>query len=238
MSLENREIVVGVDGSEQSLGALRWAAREARRRSAPLHIVTAYSMPLFVGSTFDAGYAAIDEAALDRAVRAVEEHGLAGPADEWRSWRDRLRRETDERGVAADGSFRQTYDADEVDASLLRIPHTGYCAYDDDRMLATVARIERELVDDEGFVHRYRTSGDGLGGQESSFLICTFWLVEQYARSGRRDDASALMDKLLAVRSDLGLLAEEYDTSAGHSLGNYPQAFSHLALIRACDALG
>ena len=105
-------------------------------------------------------------------------------------------------------------------------------------MLATVARIEDDLVDAHGFVRRYVPDGsDGVGGGEGAFLMCTFWLVEQYARSGRRDEAVALMDRLLAIRNDVGLLAEEYDARCGELLGNYPQAFSHLALIRAAEAL-
>lgn len=105
-------------------------------------------------------------------------------------------------------------------------------------MLATVARIEDELVDAHGFVRRYRPTGaDGLSGGEGSFLMCSLWLVEQYAVTGRRAEAIALMDKVLAARSDIGLLAEEYDPIEQTLLGNYPQAFSHLALIRAADAL-
>lgn len=176
-------------------------------------------------------------AAFDRAIRAVAEHGLAGPAARWRSHRDSLRGEILTRGVR-DGAFVQHYDTNSVDAALLQIPQTGFVTADSPVMLATVARIERELLDEHGFVRRYRTDGaDGLEGGEGSFLMCSFWLVEQYARSGRREDAVALMDRLLGLRTDLGLLAEEYDAGTGRLLGNFPQAFSHLALVRAAEAL-
>lgn len=180
-------------------------------------------------------------AAFDQGVRAVEQHGLRGDVEHWRTLRDQVRAEIEERGVGPDGAFRQTYDGDEVDASLLQIPHTGFCAYDDPRMLATVRRLEEELVDDAGFLHRYRMgdSGniDGLDGGEEPFLICTFWLVEQYARSGRLEDAERLMQACVEAGAPLDLLAEEYDPASRRMLGNYPQAFSHLGLVRAADAI-
>lgn len=179
-------------------------------------------------------------AAFDQGVRAIERHDLDGPLEDWRALRDRLRAEIEERGFdAAANSFTQTYDNDEVDASLLQLPHTGFCDYEDPRMLGTVARIEAELSDGDGLVHRYRTAAglDGLEGDESAFLLCSFWLVEQYACSGRLDEANALMDRLVGLTSDLGLLSEEYDLKAGRLIGNYPQAFSHLALVRAAAAL-
>ncbi|MFC8192119.1 glycoside hydrolase family 15 protein [Cellulomonas sp. NPDC057328] len=179
-------------------------------------------------------------AAFDRGVRAVEDHGLDGPVDRWRALRDRLRAEIDTRGFdEATNSFTQTYDGTEVDASLLQLPHTGYLAYDDPRMLGTVARIEADLRDEHGLVHRYRTEAglDGLEGGEHPFLICCFWLVEQYAHSGRLPEAESLMDQLVGYANDLGLLSEEYDADAGRLIGNFPQAFSHLGLIRAADAI-
>jgi len=178
-------------------------------------------------------------AALDRGIRAVERHGLDGPVAEWTALRTRLRDEILTRGVSArTGSFTQTYDNDEVDASLLQIAQTGFVSADDPRMLATVARIEDELMRD-GLLLRYRTSAgtDGLAGDEHPFLACSFWLVEQYARSGRRADGAALMDALVATATPLGLLAEEYDPAGGRQIGNFPQAFSHLGLVRAADAL-
>lgn len=180
-------------------------------------------------------------AAFDRGVRAVEEHGYDGPVERWRELRARLAEEIEERGFNAElNSYTQTYDSTEVDASLLQLPHTGYLAYDDPRMLGTVARIEEDLLDAEhGLVHRYRTEAgmDGLEGEEYPFLLCAFWLVEQYAHGGRVEDAQAMMDKLVSYSSDLGLLAEEYDPKSGRLAGNFPQAFSHLGLIRAADAI-
>lgn len=180
-------------------------------------------------------------AAFDRGVRAVEEHGYDGPVERWRELRDRLAEEIEEDGFDADlGSYTQTYDGREVDASLLQLPHTGYLAYDDPRMLGTVARIEEDLLDAEhGLVHRYRTEAgmDGLEGEEYPFLLCAFWLVEQYAHSGRVEDAERMMSQLVGYSSDLGLLSEEYDPESGRLAGNFPQAFSHLGLIRAADAI-
>ena len=179
-------------------------------------------------------------AAFNEGVRAVEEHGLEGDADHWTQLRDRLREEILEHGYDEDrGTFTQTYDNAEVDASLLQLPHTGFIAYDDERMLGTVAAIEEDLQGPEGLVHRYRTEDgiDGLEGDEYPFLICCFWLVEQYACSGRVDDAEELMGRLIGYANDVGLLAEEYDPGSGRLAGNFPQAFSHLGLIRAADAL-
>ncbi len=177
-------------------------------------------------------------AAFDRGIRAVEEHGLTGPVERWRGLREQLRTEILTHGVRA-GAFVQHYATDEVDAALLQIPQTGFVAADSDLMRATVTRIEQDLLDPHGFVRRYRPTGaDGLSGGEGAFVMCSFWLVEQYARSGRRTDAVALMEKLLATRNDVGLLAEEYDAESGRLLGNFPQAFSHLALVRAAEALG
>jgi GH15 family glucan-1,4-alpha-glucosidase len=163
-------------------------------------------------------------AALDRGVRAVREHGLDGDAARWEQMRDRLQAEIDERGVHP---------------SLLVLPQVGFCRADDPRMLRTVERMERTLMPD-GLLLRYRTSSgvDGLPGAEHPFLACSFWLVEQYAASGRVDDARVLMDGLVAFANDVGMLSEEYDTGGARQAGNMPQAFSHLALVRAADALG
>jgi GH15 family glucan-1,4-alpha-glucosidase len=179
-------------------------------------------------------------AAFDQGVRAVEEHGLDGPVQRWRELRSRLAEEIFERGFNEElNSFTQTYGNHEVDASLLQLPHTGLLSYDDPRMLGTVAQIERDLQGETGLLHRYRTEAglDGLSGQEYPFLICAFWLVEQYAHSGRLDDARRLMDQLLGYSTDLGLLSEEYDPHTHRLAGNFPQAFSHLGLIRAADAI-
>jgi GH15 family glucan-1,4-alpha-glucosidase len=179
-------------------------------------------------------------AAFDQGIRAVEQHGLDGPLQRWRDLRDRLREEIMDHGFDEKlNSFTQTYDNTEVDASLLQLPHTGFLVYDDPRMLGTVARIERELADEHGLLRRYRTRAgrDGLPGDEYPFLICTFWLVEQYAHSGRLDDAQGLLDQLTGYASNLGLYAEEYDPDSGRLAGNFPQAFSHLGFIRAVDAV-
>lgn len=179
-------------------------------------------------------------AAFDRGIRAVEDYGFDGPVDTWRDHRDSLAAEIEEHGWNGEiGSYTQTYGSTDVDASLLQLPHVGYLDYDDPRMLSTVARIERDLVDPDGFLYRYRTETgkDGLPGGEYPFLICSFWLVEQYALSGRKAEARELMDRLVAAASPLGLLSEEYSPHHRRLAGNYPQAFSHLGLIRAADAV-
>ncbi|QCU78186.1 glycoside hydrolase family 15 protein [Citricoccus sp. SGAir0253] len=179
-------------------------------------------------------------AAFDCGVRAVERHGLEGDATRWRAIRDGLRAEIEHHGVdGRRGVFLQAYDSDEADASLLALPHTGLVAADDPRMLATVRRIEDELVDEHGLVRRYRTDSavDGLDGPESPFLICGFWLVSQYACTGRTAEADALFHRLVGYGGELGLLAEEYDPVTARLAGNYPQAFSHLGMILADAAL-
>jgi len=178
-------------------------------------------------------------AALDRGVRAVRSAGLDGPAEHWEELRERMRREIDERGVDAKGGFfTQSYGSEEVDASLLLLPQVGFCAADDPRMLATVAEMERTLMPD-GLLLRYRTETgiDGLEGPEHPFLACSFWLVQQYAASGRVDDATALMDLVCGLANDVGLLSEQYDIGGRRQAGNTPQALSHLALVGAADAL-
>ncbi|WP_279102235.1 glycoside hydrolase family 15 protein [Gordonia bronchialis] len=179
-------------------------------------------------------------AAFDRGVRAVETWGLEGSVDHWRELRDRVRDEIDSDGVDPHtGRFVQYAGTDEVDASLLLLPQVGFCAADDPRMLATVDEIERTLMRG-GLVHRYRTSSgvDGLAGDEHPFLACTFWLVTQYAMSGRHDDARALMARACTTANDVGLFSEEYDVDGHRQVGNTPQALSHLAAVRAADALG
>ncbi|MEN2738800.1 glycoside hydrolase family 15 protein [Microbacterium sp. X-17] len=178
-------------------------------------------------------------AAFDRGARAVREFGLDGPAERWERLRDDVGAEIDAHGYDAErGHFVQYYGSTEVDASLLLLAQVGYCAHDDPRMLGTVAELERVLMHD-GLLMRYRnTSGvDGLPGPEHPFLACSFWLVEQYAGSGRIEDATALMERVCALANDVGLLSEEYDTEGARQAGNTPQAFSHLALVRAADAL-
>ena len=194
-------------------------------------------------------------AAFDRAVRGITEFGLPGPLEHWRTLRDEIRRDIDQHGVHARGFFTQTFGGTEVDAALLVLPQVGFCSPTDPRMLATVAEVESRLLR-SGLLLRYRTDADtlddtdaddpsgadragvdGLTPGEHPFLACSFWLVEQYALSNRRPDADALMRRLMGCATDLGLISEEYDVTTGHQMGNTPQALSHLALVRAADAL-
>jgi len=178
-------------------------------------------------------------AAFDRGARAVRDYGLPGDAQKWEKLRDQVRAEIDAHGYDAErGHFVQHYGSTEVDASLLLLAQVGFVAHDDPRMLGTVAEMERTLMAN-GLLHRYRTESgvDGLAGTEHPFLACSFWLVEQYANSGRVDDAMALMTRLCGFANDVGLLSEEYDVEGGRQAGNTPQALSHLALVRAADAL-
>lgn len=176
-------------------------------------------------------------AALDAGIAAVETHGLTGDVERWSLVRAQLESEIDTKGYDAElGHFVQCYGSTAVDASLLLLPQVGYCAPEDPRMLRTVAKIEQELIRD-GFVLRYR-GDDGVSGAENPFLACTLWLAEQYARTGRTNAAEALVDAVAATASDVGLFSEEYDPSARRQTGNVPQAFSHVAFVRAVDALG
>ena len=179
-------------------------------------------------------------AAFDCGIRAVRDHGLEGPAEHWEQLRDRLREEIMDQAFDPDlNSFTQTYGGAQTDAALLVMPQVGFLPYWHERILSTVARLEEELLTDGGLLLRYRTETgvDGLEPGEHPFLACSFWLVEQYARTGRMDDAKRLMDKLVGLSNELGLLSEEYDTENHRMAGNYPQAFSHLALVRAADAM-
>lgn len=177
--------------------------------------------------------------AFDRAVRSVEEFGLKGPVDRWRALRDRIHAEVCRKGFDAEiNSFVQSYGSKELDASLLLLPLVGFLPADDPRIQGTVAAIEKGLLR-EGFVSRYDTSTsvDGLAGDEGVFLACSFWLADNYILQDRYDDARTLFQRLLALRSDLGLLAEEYDLKARRLVGNFPQAFSHVALINTAHNL-
>ncbi len=179
-------------------------------------------------------------AAFDCGVRAVRDHGLPGPADRWDELRRRLRAEIMGRGFNHGlKSFTQTYGGDHTDAALLTLPQVGFLAYSDECILGTVAQLERELLTEEGLLLRYRTESgiDGLEPGEQPFLACSFWLVEQYARTNRRAEAEALMDTLVGFTNELGLLSEEFAPKELRMAGNYPQAFSHLALVRAADAM-
>jgi GH15 family glucan-1,4-alpha-glucosidase len=177
--------------------------------------------------------------AFDRAVTAVEEHGLDGPVERWRDLRDRVREEILDKGFDEErGTFTQHYDTTAVDASLLTIPLVGFLPGDDPRVLGTIEAVMADL-DSDGLLLRYRTETgvDGLSGDEHPFLACSFWLVSALAAAGRRDEAHALMDRLCGLANDVGLLSEEYDAAHGRMAGNFPQAFSHLALVQAALAL-
>ena len=170
--------------------------------------------------------------ALDRAIGSAETFGLDAPLDRWRALRADIHRTVCEQGYSAErGSFVSVLGGDRLDASLLLLPTAGFLPADDPRILGTVAAIERELMAD-GFVLRYDTgrSPDGLPPGEGVFLACSFWLADNYALQGRRKEARDLFDRLLALRNDVGLLSEEYDPRTKRLVGNFPQAFSHIAL--------
>ena len=171
--------------------------------------------------------------AFDRAVRSVEEQAVDGPVEHWRALRDEIHADVCANGFDEElGSFVQSYGSKELDASLLQIPLVGFLPASDPKVRGTVAAIEKNLVVD-GLVLRYRTreSVDGLPAGEGVFLPCSFWLVDCLELLGRSDDAQTLFDRLIGLANDVGLLAEEYDPRAKRQLGNFPQAFTHLALV-------
>jgi len=173
--------------------------------------------------------------AFDRAVKSIEQFGFVGPLDHWRHLRQQIHDSICANGFDSElGAFTQSYASKELDAGLLMIALVGFLPPDDKRVLGTVEAIERHLMVD-GFVRRYatETAGDGLPAGEGAFLACSFWLVDNYVLLGRLDDACRLFNRLLAVRNDVGLLSEEYDTRAKRLVGNFPQAFSHIALINS-----
>jgi GH15 family glucan-1,4-alpha-glucosidase len=177
--------------------------------------------------------------AFDRAVRSIEEFGLEGPLEKWRAARDTIHRDVCEFGFdPKQNAFVQSFGATTLDASVLLVPLVGFLPPDDPRVAGTVAAIERRLVRD-GLVLRYDTGQgvDGLPPGEGAFLACSFWLVDNYVLLGRTDEARELFERLLALRNDVGLLAEEYDPYDKVQLGNFPQAFSHLALINSAHNL-
>ncbi|MGW4873939.1 glycoside hydrolase family 15 protein [Streptomyces chartreusis] len=175
--------------------------------------------------------------AVDRTVKLLETTGLDGPLDRWRKLRDDIHHDVCARGYDPDrNTFTQSYGSEELDAALLLIPQVGFLPPDDKRVVGTIEAIQRELLTPDGFVLRYPTSGstegvDGLPGDEGAFLACSFWLADDLALIGRVDEARALFEKLLAIRNDLGLLAEEWDPRHKRQVGNFPQAFSHVPLI-------
>jgi GH15 family glucan-1,4-alpha-glucosidase len=174
--------------------------------------------------------------AFDRGVQAIERFGRAGPLERWREIRAQIHNEICEKGFDVElNSFTQSYGSKALDASLLVIPLVGFLPPDDPRVVGTVATIERELFRD-GFVYRYSQDEaaqhvDGLPPGEGAFLPCTFWLADNFALQGRLDEAEEIFQRLLGLRNDLGLLAEEWDPSTQRQLGNFPQAFTHVALV-------
>jgi GH15 family glucan-1,4-alpha-glucosidase len=171
--------------------------------------------------------------ALDRAVRDAETFKLPGPLDHWRQVRNRIHATVCEKGYSTTkNAFVQSFGSEELDASLLLIPLVGFLPHEDIRVQTTVDAIQRELMQD-GLVMRYRTEtgADGLPPGEGVFLACSFWMVDCLHMQGRLAEAQDLFARLLALRNDVGLLSEEYDTNAKRLVGNFPQAFSHIALV-------
>lgn len=176
--------------------------------------------------------------AVDRTVKLIESGDVDGPLERWKDLRETIHRDVCEKGYDKErNTFTQSYGSQELDASLLLIPQMGFLPPDDKRVIGTIEAIQRELSTEDGFVLRYPTSGaddlgvDGLEGEEGAFLACSFWLADDLAMIGRVDEARTLFEKLLSLRNDLGLLAEEWDPKAQRQVGNFPQAFSHVPLI-------
>lgn len=171
--------------------------------------------------------------AFDRAIRSAEKFNLSGPIDRWRSVRERIHADVCTKGWNEERrTFTQIYGGDELDASLLLIPLVGFLPPDDPRIASTMAAIEKDLVFD-GFVSRYRTHkvDDGLPPGEGTFLACSFWMVDNLALQGRMQEAHEMYQRLVNLVNDVGLLSEEYDAQSGRFTGNFPQAFSHVALV-------
>ncbi|GAA0666211.1 glycoside hydrolase family 15 protein [Kitasatospora atroaurantiaca] len=176
--------------------------------------------------------------AVDRTIKLIEQSPAEGPLERWKDLRDRIHADVCEKGYDADrNTFTQYYGSKELDASLLLIPQVGFLPPDDKRVIGTIEAIQRELSTEDGFVLRYPTHDqqgenvDGLSGHEGAFLACSFWLADDLAMIGRVQEARELFEKLLALRNDVGLLAEEWDPRAKRQVGNFPQAFSHVPLI-------
>jgi GH15 family glucan-1,4-alpha-glucosidase len=178
--------------------------------------------------------------AFDRAVKAVDEFGLEGPADKWKGLRDDIHREVCQEGFDPDrGAFTQYFGSKQLDASLLLTPLVGFLPATDKRVKSTIEVIEKELVVD-GFVMRYSEDYedvDGLPKGEGAFLACSFWLIDCLALLGRKEDARGAFERLLGIRNDVGLLSEEYDVEHHRLVGNFPQAFSHVALANSAHNL-
>jgi GH15 family glucan-1,4-alpha-glucosidase len=171
--------------------------------------------------------------AFDRVIKSAEQFDLEGPIDHWREIAATIHADVCRRGYDPElGSFVRSDGSKQLDASLLLIPHVGFLPPDDARVRGTLEAIEKRLLVD-GFVLRYDTAAadDGLPPGEGAFLACSFWLVDAYILQHRWQDARALFDRLLALRNDVGLLSEEYDPRSRRLVGNFPQAFTHVALV-------
>ena len=174
--------------------------------------------------------------AFDRGIQAVERFGRVGPVERWRAVRSEIHEEVCEQGFDVElNSFTQSYGSKRLDASLLVVPLVGFLPAEDPRVIGTVAAVQQHLMRD-GLVYRYShdedvSSIDGLPAGEGAFLPCTFWLADNLALQGRLDEADEIFQGLLDLRSELGLLAEEWDPDARRQLGNFPQAFTHVALV-------
>jgi GH15 family glucan-1,4-alpha-glucosidase len=178
--------------------------------------------------------------AYDVMVKLAERFALEGPVDRWKATRDEIHGEVCEKGYDAErNTFTQSYGSKELDANVLQLALVGFLPGDDDRVTGTIDAV-RDGLGRDGLPSRYSNvdTDDGLPGTEGQFLACSFWLVSALAINGRRDEAKTLMDRLLGLRNDLGLLAEEYDVDAKRQIGNFPQAFSHLALVTSAQILG
>jgi GH15 family glucan-1,4-alpha-glucosidase len=177
--------------------------------------------------------------AFDRAIKSMEKWDLPGPIERWRGIRDQIHDDVCRNGFNAErGAFVQSYGSDHLDASALLIPLVGFLPPTDPRVLSTIEAIQRDLMED-GLVLRYRPEevDDGLATQEGAFLACSFWLVDNLVMLGRYDEANEMFERLLSLCNDVGLLAEEYDPRARRMVGNFPQAFSHIALINSASNL-
>ncbi|MCW5251090.1 MULTISPECIES: glycoside hydrolase family 15 protein [unclassified Streptomyces] len=175
--------------------------------------------------------------AVDRTIKLIESGDAEGPLERWKRLRADIHRDVCEKGYDKErNTFTQSYGSRELDASLLLIPQMGFLPPDDKRVIGTIEAIQRELSTSDGFILRYPTDGeaegvDGLPGDEGAFLACSFWMADDLAMIGRVDEARRLFERLLALRNDLGLLAEEWDPRLQRQVGNFPQAFSHVPLI-------
>ena len=176
--------------------------------------------------------------AMDRAIKAATDLKLPGDVEAWEKVRDEICNDVMSKGYSQERqAFVQSYGSDNLDAANLMLPLVGFIPATDPMMRSTIKATQKELTNKQGFVYRYTKFDDGLNGSEGSFIICTFWLADNLIHLGQIDEARVLLNSLLACANDLGLLSEEYDSATGNMLGNFPQAFSHLALINTAVQL-